>query len=1139
MSRKKIVFLVSILFFALTANSQSLLKDARNLVSALDLINDPGKKVRDIQSGMATSLLDGLQNYNKGADVDTTIAITGLELIGPFAQDSLIKPVLEVNQAMLQLLESRTFDPSDAASIQHDIRNILQLRSLAMHQLHLEINDAKAKALAILYSYTQALPGDSMVVGSWRELLDQYDDNVLFDKLINPSAFNLQDSISAEFSEKVHNYILEISQGPRSQILELLHARDALHPADYLSVPQTLEEYSIPPVPQAMALSVAAQESNANVKNGFLLNEAEIIEGLFKFVLDRAKDEVVINFLSEMVDSTDHPNLLALFPTVVQEFSNQEFYYSNSYIERLRQAFYADFQKLTIRLPLLMLEDEYFKPLQGDPVAYDLLTIYSMVGMAQQGQTIDEIIPVTHRFIYSSFGEASKETNFTIAETGVGKPEYDSLITIANQVKDQLKNVSRDLINAEFSINKTLSELVEKYGDDGAPIGNDYLSNSAYSLKVLFGEETEGNEWDLFLWPSLLTGELDSAYVSGFRTLAGYDKFFEDEKSPLQWRAAGLELSRKLSGTWYQDKSIAGILMDWQKDLVRFQDAVDQWALRVDTQDRMQKAESSVDRWRKGLGRTVKMDKRFWKDNIGLTNDQAIAFDLLATLAGPDAFTKIDFDPVYFTVKMSGEEIARDKLHRKKVLLSEVEKRLVALDHRMRAIDTTFFMPSPLQLYLEEKNMTTSPFGYIIPKIDALEDDLSTLDKQLMAVDKKFAPVESKVRNNAIPILQVTEAMTQLMYGLRTDSDEEGEKWISKDELADILDGGEAQNVFLGLLAQRLEGIKQIGKFSTKGVAQLIQLTIADLDELPSFVAVDSVGLVDSLAFFRKAAFAVNTMNRILELPLVVEPDNPGTFEPLTEQFPELSKVPDISTQALDFIFYINVKNHAKAVSSLIQLFTSLDYETLLNNPSLSQQQVEHRTKAIEYFKEYGNFIAGLIDAKQSDEVKDLLDNIADPPGSSRTKRTNKLTVGINAFLGANVGNEMWTGIDTSGAEINQQYNSVAPSMPFGVAISGLIGKKNPQSFSLFLSLIDLGGLFSYRLDADAIGENNINFKNVFKPGFQVQWNLQKSPFYLSAGGNFGPTFRTLDNEEVSLNSRRFFIGFGIDVPVFTLYTKK
>lgn len=1136
MSAKKLLFLFSFLLFALAANSQSLLQDARNLVEALDLINNPQQRVQEMDSKMADAVIDALRKYDKGAEIDTSIAVSGLELFGPYASDGPIAGLLMTSSELFQLVDSRTFDLSDASALQTDLRSILDLQSLALHQLHEEIRDAKAHALAILYTYTQSLPGDSMVVGNWYELLEQYDDNVLFDKLINPGAFNLQDSISAEFSEKVHMYIEQITSGPREKILELLHAQNALNPADYLSVPQTLEEYSIPPVPQALQMSVAAQESNANVRNGFLINEAEIIEGLFKFVLDRAKKEVVINFLSEMVDSTEHPNLLALFPTVVQEFSDQEFYYSTSYIERMRQAFYADFQKLTIRLPLLMLEDEYFKPLQGDPVAYDLLTIYSMVGMSQQGQTIDEIIPVTHRFLYSGFGEASKETNFAIAERGIGKPEYDSLITIANQVKSQLKKVYQDLANAEFAINSNLSTLEGQFGSEGVPFGNDYLGNSAYSLKVLLGDEKEGNEWDLFLWPSLLAGELDSVYVAGFNTLAGYDKFFEDEKTPIQWRAAGLELSRKLSGTWYQDKSIAGILMDWQNDLVRFQEAVDNWALSVDTLDLLEKAQASVEQRRQRLLQTAKADKQFWADSIGLSHDHEIAFDLLATLVGDNAFMEIEFDPYYFTVKMTADEMAQDKLQRKKTLLSGVEERLITLDQRMRDMDTTFFYPSPLQLFLEEKNMTSTPFGYIIPQIDALEDALTKLDKQLMVVDRKFAPIESKARNNAKPILQVTEAMTELLYGLRTDSDEEDEKWLNKEQIADILDGGAAQNVFLGLITQRLQGVKEIGKFSTKGASQLIQLTIADLDNLPSFLPVpDSLGQQDSLAFFRKAAFAVNTMNRVLELPLVVDPNNPGTFEPLIERFDELSKVPDISTQALDFIYYINVKNHAKAVSSLIQLFTSLDYETLLNAPGLTQQQIEHRTKSIDYLKKYGNFIAGIIDAEESDQVQDLLDNIADPPGSSRTKRTNNLTVGLNAFLGANVGSETWT----SNSSPDDTFTSIAPSMPFGFAISGLIGKKKPQSFSLFLSLIDLGGLFSYRLDPDVIGENNINFRNVFKPGVQVQWNLKKSPFYISAGSHFGPTYRTLNDELISFNSRRFFLGFGIDVPVFTFYTRK
>ncbi len=592
MSGKKILFLFAFILFAFAINAQSLLQDARNLVEALDLINNPEKRTQLIESKMADAIRDALKQYDKGMEADTNATVTGLQILGPYAVDGPVADLLASSPGLLALAERQTFDPADASALQNDLRSILDLQSLAIHQLGLEITDARAKAIAILFTYTQALPGDSMVVGTWRELLEQYDDNVLFDKLINPDAFRLQDSIAADFSEKVQSYIEQITTGPREKILGLLHAKDALNPADYLSVPQTLEDYSIPPVPQALAMSVAAEESNANVRNGFLINEAEIIEGLFKFVLDRAKDEVVINFLEEMFDSTEYPNLLALFPTVVQDFTDQEFYYSNSYIERMRQAFYADFQKLPIRLPLLMLEDAYFKPLQGDPVAYDLLAIYSMVGMSQQGQTIEEIIPVTHRFLYNGFGEASKETNFAIAERGIGKPAYDSLITISNEVKSHLKKVYQNLANAEFAINSNLTSLEQDFGSDGAPLGNDYLGNSAYSLKVLLGDEKDGNEWDLFLLPSLLAGELDSVYVAGFTTLAGYDKFFEDEKTAVQWRAAGLELSRKLSGTWYQDKSIAGILMDWQNDLVRFQEAVDNWALSVDTLDLPEKAQT-------------------------------------------------------------------------------------------------------------------------------------------------------------------------------------------------------------------------------------------------------------------------------------------------------------------------------------------------------------------------------------------------------------------------------------------------------------------------------------------------------------------------------------------------------------------
>jgi hypothetical protein len=1181
MSGKKIFYLFTCLLFSVALNSQSLLQDTEKLLSALDVINNQDKEKAKLNTNAAKIIFGVLKNFKSDVPADSLAnALTGEDLFTQLSEDTSIVKILQLDTSILNPAQSFVYDSSDFSAIKSKLQNlkIEELLELTRHQITLSIRDASAQALAILYSYSRPLPGDTMRVGTWEALLAHYNENGLFKGLLNVESFGLTDSISSEFSDKVQFYIGQVTEGPRQKILELLNAGNAISPADYLSVSKTLEEYTIPPVTQAMALRSAGQETavNKNVKQGFFVAEAEIIKGMFEFVLDRAKDEVVINFLDRLVNE-ETPNFGFLFPTVVDQFHNQDFTLSTSYVERIRQAFYQDFQKLSVRLPLLMLEDDYFKPLQGNPIAYDILSIYSMIGMSQQGATIDEIFPVTHRFLYKGFTDSSKETNFALANKATGDLEYQKLISLSEDIKEQLKEIYSGLAAEEESIIEQVDNGEVEFSRTDGPISIEYLDNPDYSLKTLIGEDNGNVEFDLFLLPSLLTGELDYDYVLGFNTFEGYDKFFKDKKTTTQWRAAGLELLRKLSGTWYNDKSIADILYNWQSDLVQYKRAVDSWEQMIDTGDALKKAKDAIKSNTEDLIQTIQATKEFWETNGGLTENQKLEFDLLRELVSPSAFRLIDRDPKYTKMRALERDpvkkealkkkIVQLKLDRKIQQLDGVQERLTIFDKELRDELPDFFLPSPLKLYITNEDMVSTPLGYITTQIDTLAGLLVSLDKQLQVVDSKFASVESRARDNAKPILQTTELMTQLLYGLRTDSNEEGKRWITKDQLGQVLDGKVRQNIFLGLLTQRLSGIKQIGKFSPDGLAQLIQLSIADLNNLPAFNEVDSLGQQkDSLAFFHKAAFAVNTLNRILELPLVVEPNNPGTFKPLKEQWPGLKEVPSISKQALNFIYYLNVKEHGQAVSSLIRLFTSLDTQTPFaavdtmslkgrkdyldsligpNKLSLNEKKahldslIGKRQAAIQFLKQYGNFVADLIDAKSDNQVKDLLDNIADPPGSSRTKRRKDITVGINAFLGATVGGEQWSGDALTGDD-EKYFANVAPSMPFGFAVSGLLGKhtEKPQSFSLFLSLLDLGGLFSYRADPSAIGDDGINFKNVFKPGLQVQWNLRKSPFYLSAGGHFGPHFRTLNDEVVSFNSKRFFIGFGIDVPVFTLYTK-
>ncbi|HFA51141.1 MAG TPA: hypothetical protein ENJ95_19190 [Bacteroidetes bacterium] len=980
---------------------------------------------------------------------------------------------------------------------------------------------ASAELLAILQNYDQPLLGDSAVVGTWDDLQNRYSGNALIKGLMDNKLPAMPDSIATAATEMARALLQETAIGPRQKIMKKLHAGQAISPADYLSVSSTLERYSAPVFPPMQALALSADNSNKNVQNGGLLSQAAIIEGLFLFVLDRAKDEVVINYLDRLIND-ETPDFQLLFPTVVAEFGHTDFTYSNSFVARLRQAFYEDVQKLSVRLPLLLLEDDYFKPLQSDPVAYNLLALYSMISLSQFGMPVDEVVPVTHRYLYQSFEESTKEVNLILADKAYSSPEYAALISLSSSVYNQMKSIFLVLNKAEADIGNSILDFQQNFPDaPPPPFGNDYLDRPAYRLDALLGE---GNAFGLNLLPQLLAGQLDSAYMLHYNTLESYDKFFGTERSPKQWRAAGIELSQKLNGTWYNEQSMAQIFYNWQKDLSQYRLATNKWMEEADPEGTLRRAVLKVERDRKKLKKTIEDSKAFWLPN--LDHDQRLAFNALANLLTERVFQSIDENvelDVLLDDNLTGKEEVL-KLEKKKKQLVAVEERLIKLDTTLYARNPKNFRASPLRKYLLDKK-TAAPYSYLLAQIGDLEKELANLQNQIDLLESLFAKIPSRARDNAAPVLQTTELVTNLMYGLRTNG--LSQKWLSRPQLDTLLDGGRKEAAFLGLLQQRLGSVKGIGPLSANGLSELVKLTIKDIQLLPNPSLPDSLRAMDTLAFYRKASFAVNTLNRILELPLVENFNRPGYYTPLKDRSKKLENIPQISGQALDFIYFINIKDHSQAISSLIQLFTNLDLST-------SGKKEGKRKSAIHYLQKYGDFIAGLIDAQDQNQVKELLEHIADPPGSSRIKRKSPLTVGVNAFLGGTFGHETWQG---DALEKDEDFFSPAPTMPIGIALSGLFGKKQ-TSFSAFISFLDLGALLSYHPDSANAGETDFTFKNVFKPGLQLQWNIKKSPFYLGLGGQYGPQYQNLDGEQISVGAARYFIGFGVDVPIKTLYQK-
>lgn len=980
--------------------------------------------------------------------------------------------------------------------------------------------EAYSRMIAILYEYDNPMSPE-FSHSKLAKLPYRYMDNPRIPDLIPLDSLTIAlDSTHLDFIRTFREQSDSLRQAPRERMVGLLRGEYGSSPAEYLSVSRALREYSIPPVETQVALAEMAQESNQNVHNG-LVNSQAIIEGLFQFVLERAQEEVVINFMERFL-TKDVVEYEDLFPTVVEQFRDPGQTYSNSFIQRVRDAFYEDLQMLSVRLPSIILSEERFDVLKEDPLIYNLLAVYSIVGMAQNGLPLEEILPLTFRNLYENYYQTEKKANFLTAETPTDSPEYQELVRLSRECVNLITDIYLELEDGEAQIMNGIEETTEEEGISYPDFALEL--QPAYNLDMLFGTDT-AEVFRLNLLPYLLEGRLDTAYILRFRNVGAYDRYFGEDRSPEEWRAAGLDLVRNLNGTWFSDLSIDQILSNWTNDLTTFKMVYDQWKMDLQP-NTIEAVYQNLEVRRQSLQKTILATKDFWEPQ--LTGNQGLAFDMLAAIID-DGYQDI----VDFLVGVQGLDLSEAQLQAlgmrtispeaETQKLIDVEDRLYLLNDKLASQFPEQQSDSPVQQYLSGKE-SAHPYAGVLDMIDLLSKDLEAMGHQLDTVKQVSAPSEMRIMANAQPMLGLTETLTHLMYCLRSGSSEPGQKWITKAELDTLFNNPALNNAYLGLLYQRLCQVQHVRRISPEGLARLVQLTVGDLPYLLNPTVVDTLNENGQLNFYYTSAFIVNTLNRVLDIPLIVDPATPDQVYPLSETDPTLDSLAELSNMVLDLIYYLNIGDHRHAMTAAIRLFILME--------GLNPDGSIH-----EFLSKYGYFIADLVDAETGDEVQSLLEGIADPPGSSRLKRQKKLTVGLNAYLGGSVGRETWDGSTLSATD---QFISIAPTMPIGITMSGRIGNGlKPPSFSLFLSLLDLGSILSYRSDDSPFGDYKFTYKNMFKPSLQIHWNIPDSPFYIGVGGQIGRQY--IENplgDEINLRSTRFFFNFGVDVPIKTLFTK-
>lgn len=194
----------------------------------------------------------------------------------------------------------------------------------------------------------------------------------------------------------------------------------------------------------------------------------------------------------------------------------------------------------------------------------------------------------------------------------------------------------------------------------------------------------------------------------------------------------------------------------------------------------------------------------------------------------------------------------------------------------------------------------------------------------------------------------------------------------------------------------------------------------------------------------------------------------------------------------------------------------------------------------------YGTFMSAIIDAKTSDDVEAAIESAALPVGSARIKRESTFNIALNAYCGPYMGYERVYDLDPKWMSASKStVNSYGLTAPVGISVSyggNCKRAKNHSSYSLFLSVIDIGAIASFRFN-DTLTEvlPTIQLKNILSPGIFFSYGTPKSPISVNAGWQMGPLLRKVDAQmnENTYSDRygRISLSICIDIPIVNFYT--
>jgi hypothetical protein len=250
--------------------------------------------------------------------------------------------------------------------------------------------------------------------------------------------------------------------------------------------------------------------------------------------------------------------------------------------------------------------------------------------------------------------------------------------------------------------------------------------------------------------------------------------------------------------------------------------------------------------------------------------------------------------------------------------------------------------------------------------------------------------------------------------------------------------------------------------------------------------------------------------------------ENTTTIDPAFTLPKHLQEAIDMSANTLEVATDIGNKNYSDAITVVLKMISDI-----VGNQS-------DKSGFGMFFVKYASFAASIVQAKSSTDIENAIETVALPAGSASIKKNTNFSIALNGYIGGAIGEEYLA------QKASSNWGTISGAYaPIGVTFSKRI---YTSSVSLFVQLIDLGAVASYRLsDPNTASLPNFSFQNILAPGLGIIYGIPGMPVSIGYIDQLGPQLRSINATDVvtsqGLNRRwQFFIA--VDIPLFSLYAK-